>query len=119
MIVVQSPLRISLFGGGTDFPGYYQEHGGCVLSTTIDKRVFVTAKHRFDRKLRVGYTQTELVDTLDDVQHDLIREALRATGVTESVEILTMGDIPPRGSGLGSSSTVTVGALLALWALKG
>ena len=119
MIVVQSPLRISLFGGGTDFPGYYQEHGGCVLSTTIDKRVFVTAKRRFDRKLRVGYTQTEMVDALDDIQHDLIRESLRATGVTESVEISTMGDIPTRGSGLGSSSTVTVGALLALWALNG
>ena len=119
MIVVQSPLRISLFGGGTDFSDYYHEHGGCVLSTTIDKRVFVTAKHRFDRKLRVGYTQTELVDSLDDIQHELIREALRATGINESVEISTMGDIPTRGSGLGSSSTVTVGALLALWALQG
>ena len=119
MIVVQSPLRISLFGGGTDFPRYFRQHGGCVLSTTIDKRVFVTAKHRFDRKLRVGYTQTEMVDSLDDVQHDLIREALRAAGVHESVEISTMGDIPTRGSGLGSSSTVTVGALLALWALQG
>ena len=90
-----------------------------MLSATIDKRVFVTAKHRFDCKLRVGYTQTEMVDSLDDIQHDLIREALRATGMHESVEILTMGDIPTRGSGLGSSSTVTVGALLALWALQG
>lgn len=119
MIVVQSPLRISLFGGGTDFPGYYLEHGGCVLSTTIDKRVFITAKHRFDRKLRVGYTQTEMVDSLDEIQHDLIREALRVTRLHDSVEISTMADIPTRGSGLGSSSTVTVGALLALWALQG
>ena len=119
MIVVQSPLRVSLFGGGTDFPGYYLEHGGCVLSTTIDKRVFITAKHRFDRKLRVGYTQTEMVSSLDEIQHDLIREALRTTGLHDSIEISTMADIPTRGSGLGSSSTVTVGALLALWALQG
>ncbi|MFV2044373.1 MAG: SIS domain-containing protein [Anaerolineales bacterium] len=119
MIVVQSPLRVSLFGGGTDFPDYYLEHGGCVLSTTIDKRVFITAKHRFDRKLRVGYTQTEMVDSLDEIQHDLIREALRVTGLHDSVEISTMADIPTRGSGLGSSSTVTVGALLTLWKLQG
>jgi D-glycero-alpha-D-manno-heptose-7-phosphate kinase len=119
MITVQSPLRVSFFGGGTDFPSYFLQEGGCVLSMTIDKYIFVTAKERFDQKIRVGYTKTELVDRLDDVKHDLIREALRSTGIHDSVEISTMGDIPSSGSGLGSSSTVTVGALQALYALRG
>jgi D-glycero-alpha-D-manno-heptose-7-phosphate kinase len=118
MIIVQTPLRASLFGGGTDFPGYYLEHGGCVLSSSIDKYIFVTVKKRFDQKLRVGYTRTEMVDTIDDIQHELIREALRMTGICHGVEITTMGDIPSQGSGLGSSSTVTVGALHALYAYQ-
>jgi D-glycero-alpha-D-manno-heptose-7-phosphate kinase len=94
------------------------EHGGCVLSSAIDKYIFVTVKKRFDRKLRVGYTRTEMVDTIDDVQHELIREALRMTGICDGVEITTMGDIPSEGSGLGSSSTVTVGALHAMYAYQ-
>ncbi len=118
MIIVQTPLRTSLFGGGTDFPGYYLQHGGCVLSSAIDKYIFVTIKKRFDKKLRVGWTRTEMVDKVDDIQHELIREALRMTGICEGVEITTMGDIPSAGSGLGSSSTVTVGALHAMYALQ-
>ncbi len=118
MIIVQAPLRTSLFGGGTDFPGYYLEHGGCVLTSAIDKYIFVTIKRRFDNKLRVGYTHTELVDNVDEIQHELIREALRQTGINHGVEITTMGDIPSEGSGLGSSSTVTVGALHAMYALN-
>ena len=119
MIVVQSPLRVSLLGGGTDFPSFFAEEGGCVLSCTIDKYIFVTVKKRFDQKLRVGYTRTEIVDRLEEIQHDLIREALRKTGIREGVEITTMGDIPSGGSGLGSSSTVTVGALHALYSFLG
>lgn len=118
MIIVQTPLRVSLFGGGTDFPDYYLEHGGCVLSAAIDKHIFVTIKERFDDKLRVGYTRTEMVDSIDEIQHSLIREAFRITGLTQGVEITTMGDIPTEGSGLGSSSTVTVGALHAMYALR-
>jgi D-glycero-alpha-D-manno-heptose-7-phosphate kinase len=118
MIIVQSPMRTSLFGGGTDFPAYYLEHGGCVLSSAIDKYIFVTIKRRFDDKLRVGYTQTELVDCVDEIHHELIREAFRMTGIDKGVEITTMGDIPSEGSGLGSSSTVTVGSLHAMYALK-
>lgn len=118
MIIVQTPLRTSLFGGGTDFPGYYLEHGGCVLTSAIDKYIFVTIKRRFDDKLRVGYTHTELVDSVDEIHHELIREAFRLTGIDHGVEITTMGDIPSEGSGLGSSSTVTVGALHAMYALK-
>lgn len=119
MIIVQTPLRVSFFGGGTDFPAFFRAEGGCVLSTTIDKYIFVTVKHRFDRKLRVGYTKTELVDDLDDIQHELIRESLRKAGITEQIEITTMGDIPSAGSGLGSSSTVTVGSLHAVYCLLG
>lgn len=119
MIIVQTPLRVSLFGGGTDFPSYYLTEGGCVLSTAIDKYIFVTIKERFDRKLRVGYTKTEMVDCVDEVHHELIREALRKTGITAGVEITTMGDIPSEGSGLGSSATVTVGALHAMYSMLG
>jgi D-glycero-alpha-D-manno-heptose-7-phosphate kinase len=118
MVIIQTPLRISLFGGGTDFPAYYLEHGGCVLNTAIDKYIFVTIKKRFDDKLRIGYSQTEMVDSVDEIQHELIREALRHTGITHGVEITTMADIPTKGSGLGSSSTVTVGALHAMYAYK-
>lgn len=119
MIIVQTPLRISFFGGGTDFPSYYMEEGGCVLSSAIDKYIFVTVKKRFDNKLRIGYTQTEMVDSVDQVQHEIIREALRVTGVSNGLEVTTMGDIPSEGSGLGSSSTVTVGALHALYTYLG
>lgn len=118
MIIVQAPLRTSLFGGGTDFSGYYLEHGGCVLSSAIDKYIFVAIKRRFDDKLRVGYTRTELVDSVDEIHHELIREAFRLTGIERGVELNTMGDIPSEGSGLGSSSTVTVGALHAMYALQ-
>ena len=118
MIITQTPLRVSLFGGGTDFPSYYRQHGGCVLTTAIDKYIFVTIKKRFDDKLRVGWTRTEMVDSIGEIKHNLIREALRMTGITHGVEITTMGDIPSEGSGLGSSSTVTVGALHAMHALR-
>ncbi len=119
MIIIQTPLRISLFGGGTDFQKYFLEEGGCVLSSAIDKYIYIAIKERFDRKLRVGYTKTEMVDRIDDLQHELIREALRKTGITEGVEITTMGDIPSEGSGLGSSSTVTVGSLHAMYTYLG
>ena len=118
MIIVQAPLRVSLFGGGTDFSTFYNLEGGCVLSTTIDKYIFVTIKRRFDRKLRIGYTNSEIVDFVDEIKHELIREALRLTGIKSGVEIITMGDIPA-GSGLGSSSTVTVGALHAMYSYLG
>jgi D-glycero-alpha-D-manno-heptose-7-phosphate kinase len=119
MIVIQTPLRISFFGGGTDFAGYYLENGGCVLSSAIDKYIFVTIKKRFDKKLRVGYTRTEMVDDVSEIDHELIREAMRITGIRDGVEITTMGDIPSEGSGLGSSSTVTVGALHSMYTLHG
>ena len=81
MIIVQTPLRVSLFGGGTDFRSYFTKEGGCILSMAIDKFIFVTIKKRFDLKVRVGYTKTEMADNIDELQHELIREALRLTGV--------------------------------------
>jgi D-glycero-alpha-D-manno-heptose-7-phosphate kinase len=95
------------------------EEGGCVLSSAIDKYIFVTIKGRFDNKLRIGYTQTEMVDEIDQINHELIRESLRLTGIERGIEITTMGDIPSEGSGLGSSSTVTVGALHAMYTYRG
>jgi D-glycero-alpha-D-manno-heptose-7-phosphate kinase len=115
VIIVQAPLRVSLFGGGTDFSDYYRQDGGCVLSTAIDKYIFVVIKQRYDDMLRIGYTKTELVDRVDLIEHELIRHALQKTGISKGVEITTMGDIPA-GSGLGSSSAVTVGALHAMYA---
>lgn len=119
MIVVQTPLRISFLGGGTDFPEFYATEPGHVLSTTIDTSVFVILKRRFDDKIRAGYTRTELVDHPDELEHDLVREALKLTGVCRGVELATMADIPSRGSGLGSSSSVSVGLLHALWQYRG
>ena len=119
MIITQTPLRISLLGGGTDFPAFFRQEEGWVLTTAIDKYIFVTIKKRFDRKIRVGYSQTELVDHIDALQHELVRECLRKTGITQGVEISTMADIPSEGSGLGSSSTVTVGLLNAMYTYQG
>lgn len=118
MIIVRTPFRISLFGGGTDFPEYFHAEGGLVLSSAIDKFIYVIVKERFEENFRIGYTQTEIVQNINDIRHELIREALRKTGVTRGVEIITMGDIPS-GTGLGSSSTVTVGALHALSIFQG
>ncbi|MFC2042671.1 GHMP kinase [Chloroflexota bacterium] len=115
MIITQTPLRISFLGGGTDLRNFYRHEGGCVLSSAIDKYIFVIVKRRFDKKIRLGYTRTELVEQVDQLQHDLVREALRLAEVRSQIEIGTLGDIPSTGSGLGSSSTVTVGVLNALY----
>lgn len=115
MIITQTPLRISFFGGGTDFREYFLKEGGCVLSSAIDRYVFVIIKERFDDKIRVGYTRTEMVDNIDEIQHELVRECMRKTGILRRIEIATMADIPSSGSGMGSSSTVTVGLLNAMY----
>lgn len=119
MIIVQTPLRVSFFGGGTDFRSFFSAEGGCVLSSAIDKYVFVTIKERFDQLLRIGYTRTEMVTSVAEIQHELIRESLHKTRIERGVEVTTMGDIPSSGSGLGSSSTVTVGALHAMYTYRG
>ena len=115
MIITQTPLRISFFGGGTDFAHFYHEEEGCVISSAIDKYIFVIVKERFDENIRIGYTRTELVSDVHEIQHELVREALDLTETCKKIEIDTIGDIPSTGSGLGSSSTVTVGILNALY----
>ena len=119
MIISQTPLRISFAGGGTDFKGFYDKEPGAVVSTAIDKYIYVIVKERFDDLIRVGYTRTEMVERVDDIHHELVREAMRMVGVDSGIEVSTMADIPSEGSGLGSSSTVTVGLLNALYAYKG
>ena len=119
MIITQTPLRIGLVGGGTDLPGYYREHGGRVLNAAIDKYVYVVVKQRFDDDIYVNYSRKEIVSRVADIEHDLVREAMHMTGVRGGVEITTLADIPSAGSGLGSSSSVTVGLLHALFAYQG
>ncbi|MGD0038809.1 MAG: GHMP kinase [Isosphaeraceae bacterium] len=119
MIITQTPLRIGLLGGGTDLPGYYLEHGGRVLNCALDKYVYVIVKQRFDDDIYVNYSKKEIVSHVEDVEHELVREAMQMTGVASGVEITTLADIPSAGSGLGSSSAVTVGLLHALFAYQG
>jgi D-glycero-alpha-D-manno-heptose-7-phosphate kinase len=119
MIITQTPLRIGLLGGGTDLPSYYREHGGRVLNAAIDKYVYVIVKQRFDNDIYVNYSKKEIVSRVEDLEHELVREAMQMTGVKNGVEITTLADIPSTGSGLGSSSAVTVGLLHALFAYRG
>jgi len=119
MIITQTPLRIGLLGGGTDLPSYYLEHGGRVLNCAIDKYVYVIVKQRFDDEIYINYSKKEIVSRVADIEHELVREAMRMTGVSGGVEITTLADIPSSGSGLGSSSSVTVGLLHALYAYTG
>ena len=119
MIITQTPLRISFVGGGTDFRDFYRKQVGEVISTAIDKYVYVIIKERYDSQIYINYSKKEIVDCVDGIKHELIREAMRKTGVTQGVEITTLADIPAHGSGLGSSSGVTVGVLNALYAYQG
>ena len=120
MIITQTPLRIGLLGGGTDLPDYYREHGGRVLNCAIDKYIYVIVKQRFDDDIYVNYSKKEIVSRVEDLEHELVREAMWMTGVMNGVEITTLADIPSAGgSGLGSSSAVTVGLLQALFAYRG
>jgi D-glycero-alpha-D-manno-heptose-7-phosphate kinase len=119
MIITQTPLRVGLVGGGTDLPDYYREHGGRVLNAAIDKYVYVVVKQRFDDEIYVNYSTKEIVSRVEDLQHELVREAMHMTGIRGGLEITTLADIPSAGSGLGSSSAVTVGLLQALFAYQG
>jgi D-glycero-alpha-D-manno-heptose-7-phosphate kinase len=119
MIISRTPLRVSLFGGGSDLPCYYRLHGGAVLSTAIDHSVYVTVSRKFDNAVRVSYSRTEEVDQASQVEHPLVREALALVGVDGGIEITSVADIPAKGTGLGSSSSFTVGLLNALHAYCG
>lgn len=121
MIISRTPFRVSFFGGGTDYPVWYRENGGAVLGTTIDKYCYITCRYLppfFEHKSRIVYSQTELVRDVDEIRHPAARETLRFMGITQGVEIHHDGDLPAR-TGLGSSSSFTVGLLHAFYALKG
>lgn len=113
MLITQTPLRVSLFGGTTDFPAYFTKDGGCVLGSAIDKYIYVALNPRIDRRIRVSCTHIQTVSHLRNLRHDLVREAMKLTGIDHGLDIYTMGDIPA-GTGLGSSSSVTVGLLKAM-----
>jgi D-glycero-alpha-D-manno-heptose-7-phosphate kinase len=119
MIISQTPLRISLSGGGTDLPDYYLKHEGYVVSTAIDKYLYVIIKERFDNLIYVDYSSKEIVNSVDEIQHDLVREAAKLTGLTNGFEVMMLADIPSEGSGLGSSSSLTVGLLNAFYQYRG
>lgn len=119
MIITKTPLRVSFFGGGTDLKDYYNPHGGMVLSSTIDKYIYVIVNARTDNDIVLNYFKREQVTSIEQIQHRIIKEALRLTKLTHSIEITSISDIHEQGSGLGSSSAFTVGLLNALYAFKG
>ena len=116
MIISRTPVRVSFCGGGTDLDWFAnsEQNGGRVTSLALNRYIHVIVNSRFDEMVRVSYSKMELVDNFEEIEHELVREAMRITGVTSGVEITTIADIPSRGTGLGSSSTVTVGLLNAL-----
>lgn len=119
MIISRTPLRVSFVGGGSDLPSWYRQHGGAVVSATINKFVFVTVNKKFDDAIRVSYSSTENVHSVSEIAHPLVRAALRLLEIEGGLEITTIADIPSSGTGLGSSSSFTVGLLHALHAYKG
>jgi D-glycero-alpha-D-manno-heptose-7-phosphate kinase len=118
VIISRTPFRLSLVGGGSDFPDYYRTRRGAVVSLAIDRHMYITVNKRFDDTIRVSYTKTQIAEHIDDLEHLLIREALKRTGITRGVEVTTIADLPA-GIGLGSSSSLTVGVLNALFAYQG
>jgi len=118
MIISRTPFRISFAGGGTDLAAFYRNATGAVTSSAIDKYMYITVNKRFDSTIRVSYSKTEIAESADQVQHPLVREALRLTGLTQGLEITSIADLPA-GTGMGSSSSFTVGLLNALHAYAG
>ncbi len=119
MIISRTPLRMSFVGGGSDLPAFYRRHGGAVLSTAIDKYVYVNINRKFDGGIRIAYSKTEEVEAVSEIEHRLVRATLEYLQVPGGLEITTIADIPSRGTGLGSSSSFTVGLLNAVSAYLG
>ena len=119
MIISRTPLRMSFVGGGSDLPSFHRKFGGAVVSTAINKFVYITLNEKFDHRIRVSYSRTEEADTVGEIQHPLVRESMKLLDVQGGIEITSIADIPSKGSGLGSSSAFTVGLLHALHAYSG
>src|SRR3989338_6827248 len=121
MIISRTPFRISFFGGGTDYPVWYKENGGAVLSASIDKYCYLTCRYLppfFEHKTRLAWSKLEAVKEVDEIQHPSAREVIKFLGIKEGLEIHHDADLPAR-SGLGSSSSFTVGLLNSLYSLLG
>jgi len=118
MIIVRTPLRISFVGGGSDLKNFYSHADGKVICTAIDKFVYAIVKERFDDMIYLNYSKKETVQHVHEIRHDLVREAMKMTGVESGIEITTLADIPSSGSGLGSSSSITVALLHALYTYR-
>jgi D-glycero-alpha-D-manno-heptose-7-phosphate kinase len=117
MIVSRAPVRFSLGGGGTDLPSYSSVHGGFLVAAAIDKYIYVSANRRFYDSIRLAYSRTETVDTVDQIDHRIFREAIRFAEISSGIELTSVADVPPN-SGLGSSSSFTVALLNALHTFK-
>lgn len=118
MIISKTPLRMSWVGGGSDLPAYYKDDLGAVLSTSIRKYVYIAINPKFDGKIRLNYSKTEEIELIDQIEHPIFREVLQYLNISGGIEIASMADIPSKGSGLGSSSSFTVGLLNALYAFQ-
>lgn len=118
MIISQTPFRVSFAGGGTDLAAFYTQEYGAVLSIALKRHMYVTIHSRFENNIRISYSKTEIANSTIEIKHDLVREAMRMTNTDAPLEITTIADVPA-GTGLGSSSTLTVGLLNALYAYKG
>src|SRR5690348_4418038 len=118
MIISKTPCRISFAGGGSDIAAYYKHHGGAVLAATIDKYVYIAVNEKFDHRIRLSYSRTEEVDSVEELQHPLARECLKMLRPGRGIEVTSIADIPSRGTGLGSSSSFTVGLLNSLYAFN-
>lgn len=119
MIISRTPLRISFAGGGTDMEWFYKKHPGAIVSCSINKYIYITVNSKFDSKIRVSYSKTEIVNRVTQIQHELVRESLKLTGIDGGIEITSIADVPSEGTGVGSSSAYTVGLLHALYAYRG
>ena len=118
MIISRTPFRISFAGGGSDFGAFWSQEPGMVLSAAIDRYIYLTVKSRFANSFRVSYAQTEMRDTIDEIEHPIVRECLHSLDIKRGLEIVSIADLPAQ-SGMGSSSSFTVGLLAALHALVG
>ena len=119
MIISRTPLRTSFVGGGSDLAAFYRTSPGAVVSSAINKYIYITVNKKFDNKIRASYSVTEIVGEVDELKHELIRECLKLLDIDGGIEITSVADIPSQGTGLGSSSSYTVGLLNALYAYKG
>ncbi len=119
MIISRTPLRISFVGGGSDLASFYKTHMGAVVTTAINKYVYIAVNNQFDGRIIINYSKTEIVRSVSDIKNNLAREAIRLSGVKGGIHITSIADIPSEGTGMGSSSSYIVGLLNALYAFQG